>query len=62
MQSLETQCAVRACLGARPERGQDPVAAEVDLPRQDQVFEGKEAPHPVKAGCGCPGEAFGGAT
>ena len=44
----------------RAERGQDPVAAEVGLLRKDQVFQGKEAPHPVNAGCGNLGEAFGG--
>ena len=52
MQSLETRCALRACPRVRTERGQDPVAAEVELIQQDQVFQGKEAPHPVDAGCG----------
>ena len=52
MQSLETQRAVRTCPGGRTERGQDQVAAAVELLRQDQVFQGKEAPRPVTAGCG----------
>ena len=60
MQSLETYCAVRACPGGRTERGQDPVAAAGELLRQDQVFQGKEAPRPVTAGCSCLGEASGG--
>jgi hypothetical protein len=60
MQCLETQCSVRAFPGVRNERGQDPVAVDVDLLQQDQVFQGKEAPHSVTAGCGCLGEAFGG--
>jgi hypothetical protein len=49
MRSLETQCVVRACPGVRNGRGQDQVAAVGDLPRQDQVFQGKEEPHPVTA-------------
>ena len=60
MQSLETYCAVRACPGGRTERGQDPVAAAGELLRQEQVFQGKEAPRPVTAGCSCLGEASGG--
>ena len=42
MQSLETQCAVRAWRVVGNERGQDPVAYGVDLLRQDQVFRGGE--------------------
>ena len=37
---------------------QDRVEVEIDLLQQDQVFHGKEAPHPVSAGCGCLGEAL----
>ena len=59
MRSLETQCAVRACPGVRNERGQDQVAAAVDLPRQDQVFQGKEAP-PRQCGVRLLGEVSGG--
>ena len=58
MQSLETQCAVRAWRLVRRERGLDPVAVEVDLLRQEQVFQGEEAPRPANAGCGLLGEAF----
>jgi hypothetical protein len=36
--------------GVRNERGQDPVAAAVELLQQDQVFQGKDAPHPVAVG------------
>jgi hypothetical protein len=56
MQSLETTCAVRAWRLVRNERGLDPVAVEVDLLRQEQVFQGEETPRPVYAGCGCLGE------
>jgi hypothetical protein len=52
MQSLETQRAERAWRLVHNERGPDPAVAEVDLLREDQVFQGEEAPHPVNAGCG----------
>lgn len=42
MQSLETQCAVRAWPGVRTERGQDPIAAGVELLQQDQVIQAKK--------------------
>ena len=60
MESLEAEQAVRRAREPGNERGQDPVAVEVGLLRQDQVFQCKEAPHPVNAGSGCLGEAFGG--
>ena len=58
MQSLGPQCAVRVCPGGRTERGQDQIAAAVELLQQDQVRQDKEAPHPVDAGYGCLGEAL----
>ena len=61
MESLEAEHAVRLARDSATS-GQDPVVAAVELPEleQDEVFQGKEAPHPVDAGCGCLGESFGG--
>lgn len=59
MGSLETQCAVRVCPGVRNGRGHEGAVA-VHLPRQGQVFQGKEAPHPVNAGPAVCGRVFDG--
>ena len=42
MESLDTQRAVRACPRLGNRRGQDPVAAAVELLQQDQVFRAKK--------------------
>jgi hypothetical protein len=46
MQSLETQCAVQVGPGGRNERGQDQVAAAVELLHSDLVCQGNEGPRP----------------
>jgi hypothetical protein len=60
MESLEAEHALRRAREPANERGRDPDAATVKLLQQDLTFLGKEAPHPVDAGCGSLGEAFGG--
>jgi hypothetical protein len=60
MQSLETQCDVQACPDVRTGRVQEPLEAVIRIHQQAQVFQGKEAPHPVDAGCGSYGGGLGG--
>ncbi len=57
MESLETVYVVRRARDGN-KRGHHPVTAAVESLPQDRIIHGKEAPHPVGAGCGGLGEGL----